>query len=174
MQVLLTKNVVKLGRKGDVKNVKSGYYRNFLFPRGFATLPTPALLKWAEEIRKKVMKEREEIVKQATMIKTQLEEKPYEIKVKTTDKDTLYGSIGAKEIVELLAREAAVKLDKKQVELKENIKKVGKYKINIELSEEVKAIIVLEVAAKDIAVKVPGKEKKAKQAKGLDKAEKAK
>jgi large subunit ribosomal protein L9 len=164
MQVLLTQNVAKLGRKGDIKNVKSGYYRNFLFPRGFATLPTPALLKWAEEIRKKIMKEREEIVKQATMIKQQLEEKPYEIKVKTTDKDTLYGSIGEKEIVELLAKEASVKLDKKQIELKENIKKVGKYKVNIELSEEVKATIILDVAAKE----------KTEQAKGLQKEKKAK
>ena len=159
MQVLLTKNVAKLGRKADVKNVKSGYYRNFLFPGGFATLPTPALLKWAEEIRKKTMKEREEIVKQATLIKQQLEEKPYEIKVKTTDKDTLYGSIGEKEIVELLAKEAAVKLDKKQIELKEHIKKVGKYKVNIELSEEVKATVMLEVVAKD-------KEKEKEKAEG--------
>jgi large subunit ribosomal protein L9 len=164
MQVLLTQNVAKLGRKGDIKNVKSGYYRNFLCPRGFATIPTTALLKWAEEVRKKTLKEREEIVKQATMFKQQLEEKPFEIKVKTTDKDTLYGSIGEKEIVELLAKEAHVKLDKKQIELKENIKTVGKHKINIELSEEVKATVILEVSAKE-KEKTADKAKKTKKAK---------
>ena len=148
MQVLLTRNVTKLGRKGDLKNVKNGFYRNFLFPRGLATQPTAPLLKWAEGIRKQTMKEREEIVKQAMEIKKQLEEKPYIINIKTTGKDTLYGSIGEKEIVDVLAKEAKVKLDKKQIGLKENIKKVGQYKINIELTEEVKAVIVLEVAAK--------------------------
>lgn len=166
MQVLLTQNVAKLGRKGDIKNVKNGYYRNFLFPRGFATLPSPALLKWAEEVRKKIMKEREEIIKQATAIKQQLEEKPYEIKVKTTDKDTLYGSIGEKEIVELLAKEANIKLEKKQIELKENIKTVGKHNVNIELSEEVKAKIIIDVSAKEkIEKKTSDKAKKKAKAK---------
>ena len=157
-------NVVKLGRKGDLKNVKDGYFRNFLYPKGLATVPTKPLLKWAEGVRKLIMKEREEIVKQANAIKEQLEKNPYTIIVKTTDKDTLYGSIGEKEIVDLLAKEAKVKLEKKQIELKENIKKVGKYKINIELSEEVKAAITLEIAAlqKD-KTESKSKEKKTKK-----------
>ena len=149
MKILLMQNVAKLGRKGDLKNVKNGYYRNFLFPRGLATIPTSPLLKWAEGVRTQIMKEREEIVKQATAIKNQLEEKAYTILIKTTDKDTLYGSIGEKEIVDLLAKEAKIKLEKKQIELKENIKKVGKYKVAIELSEEVKAVVTIDVAAKE-------------------------
>lgn len=154
-------NVAKLGRKGDLKNVKNGYYRNFLFPKGLATIPSAPLLKWAEGVRAQIMKEREEIIKQANAIKDQLEEKAYTIEVKTTDKDTLYGSIGEKEIVDLLAKEAKIKLEKKQVELKDNIKKTGKYKVAISLSDEVKATVLIDVVAKEKAKK----ETKAKKAK---------
>jgi large subunit ribosomal protein L9 len=152
MQVILTKNVEKLGRKGDVKNVKDGYYMNFLGPRKLAMVANPKLLKWAEKLRNKAVKEKEQINEQAAEIKKQLEEMTLILEAKTTDKDTLYGSIGEKEIIVELEKQAKIKLKKKQIVMDEHIKKVGKHKVKVNLTDDVQV---------DVKVEVKGKEEKA-------------
>lgn len=147
MQVVLTRNVEKLGHRGQVKNVKDGYYSNFLQPRGFAKVATPGLLKWAEKLETESVKAKAEVAEKAVEFKTKLESETYTVESKTSDKDTLYASVGEKEIIALLEGKANVKLDKKQILLDEHIKTVGVHAVKIKLSDSVTAEIKIEVIA---------------------------
>ena len=147
MEIILTQNVDKLGRKGEVKTVKDGYYMNFLAPRGLAKAATPKLLAWAEKMREQAIKEKEQIAEEAGEIKKTLEKLTIKLEEKTTDKDTLYGSIGEKELVKALEDQAKLKLKKKQLEM-EPIKTVGSHKVNVKLTDDVVAELTVEVKAK--------------------------
>ncbi|MFC1655369.1 50S ribosomal protein L9 [Patescibacteria group bacterium] len=148
MQIILTKNVENLGKKGDVKNVKDGYYRNFLAPRKVAKVANPNLLEWAKKLQEQSVKEKEEVVKNAEEIKKKLEGLTITFEEKTTDKDTLYGSIGEKELVKALEEQGKVKLKKKQIDMAEHIKTVGKHKVTVKLTDEVHAKVKVEIKGK--------------------------
>ncbi|MFC1809910.1 50S ribosomal protein L9 [Patescibacteria group bacterium] len=148
MQVILTKNVKDLGKRGEVKKVKDGYFRNFLQPKGLAFAATPNRLKWAEKEMEKIVKEKEQVSKEAENLVSLLESTTLSIETKTTDKDTLYGSIGEKELVKALEKEAKIKVDKKQIELAEPIKKVGVHKFKVKLTDKVVANVKVEIKAK--------------------------
>lgn len=148
MEIILTQNVENLGKRGEVKTVKSGYFRNYLAPRGLAFISTPKRLAWAEKEMEKLVKEKEEIAKQAEKIKEDIENTTLQIEAKTTEKDTLYGKIDEKELASELESQAKVKVDKKQIDLDEPIKKVGNYTFKVKLADEVVANVKLEVKSK--------------------------
>lgn len=162
MQVILTQKIEKLGRKGDVKAVKPGYYRNYLAPNGLAIVVTPARLKWAEGLQAKAVKEIEQVREHANEIKKQLEATPLVIEAKTTSKDTLYGSITEKNLVDIFKEQAKIKLEKKQIEIKEPIKKIGEHKVKIKLTDDVEVEVNIEVKAKETEKK-ESKKKKSKK-----------
>ena len=145
MEVILTRNVDKFGKRGDVKNVKDGYYRNFLAPKGLAFRATPARLKWAEGLRKESVKAKEEVAKKAEEYKKKLEKTTLLFEAKTTDKNTLYGSIGEKELIAELEKQVKIKLDKKQIELKEAIKTVGMHTVKVKLADDTTVDLKVEV-----------------------------
>jgi len=148
MQVILTKNVEQLGKRGEVKTVKDGYFRNFLAPKGLAFVATPKRLKWAEKEMEKIVKEKEEFAKEAVKYKETLEALTLSIEAKTTDKDTLYGKIAEKELIKELEDAAKIKVDKKQIELDKPIKTVGKHEFKVKLSDDVAATVKVEIKAK--------------------------
>ena len=149
MQIILTQKVEKLGRKGEVKTVKDGYYRNYLLPNGLAFTVTPKRLKWAEGLMDKIVKEKEELAQGATKYKEKLESLTLTFEEKTTDKDTLYGSIGEKELISALEDQAKMKIEKKQIDLAEPIKKVGIHEVKVNLAKGVDAVVKVEVKAKE-------------------------
>ncbi|MBA4336833.1 50S ribosomal protein L9 [bacterium] len=145
MQIILTRNVDKFGKRGDLKTVKSGYYTNFLAPKGLAFVATPARLKWSEKLRSESVKAKEEVSKKSGEYKKLLEGLTLTFEAKTTDKNTLYGSIGEKELVAQLEKVAKISLDKKQIEMSEHIKTVGTHKVGIKLADGVTAELKVEV-----------------------------
>lgn len=147
MQVILTKNVENLGKRGEVKTVKGGYFRNYLAPKGLAFTATPKRLAWAEKETEKIVKEKEELAKQAEKYKKEIEATKLTIEAKTTDKDTLYGKIDEKELVKQLEEQAKVQVDKKQIKLESPIKKIGEYEFDVNLTDEVVATVKIEVKA---------------------------
>ena len=149
MQIILTRNVDKLGKRGDVRDVKFGYYNNYLAPKGLAFVATPARLKWAEGLQEKAIKAKEEVAKKAEEYKKKLEGTTLTFEEKTTDKDTLYGSIGEKELIEALEEKAKISLDKKQILLKEPIKTVGLHKVAVNLADNVNIDLSIEVKGKE-------------------------
>jgi len=144
MQVVFLKDVAKVARKGDVRNVKNGYFSNYLMPNGIAAVATPTMLKRVEVLRKQLLMEKARVVEQAQEIKKQLEGKKFVLKQKSKA-DKLYGSITEKDVCEVIEKEAKVALTKENIVLSSHIKVVGNYEITIKLSEDVSAKVLLEV-----------------------------
>ena len=145
MQVVFTKDLKSVARKGEVKAVKDGYFRNFLLPRGLAVLATKSSVQEAEEHMKQVVIEKERIAEDAKEIKTKLKG----LKLSLTSKakgETLYGSISEKEIINAIEDQIKVRLEKKHVDIKEAIKTVGSHEVNIKLADGVEAKVTVEVA----------------------------
>ena len=138
MKVILRQNVDKLGRVGDVVEVKAGHARNLLFPQGFAYPATPGSVKKLEG-EKKV---RELKVKKETRIAEDLARRlsgaSLTFVMKAAEGDQLYGSVSAGDIVEKLT-EQGFEIDKRQVLLEEPIKILGVYTVEVKLHSEVTA-----------------------------------
>lgn len=146
MQVVLTQNVKNIGHKGDIKNVKDGYFQNYLLPNRLAEIATPAKIREAENIRKHQLLEKDRITEQAQEIQQKMKGLTISIKAKSRG-DKLYGSITEKEVIDALQQKINVRLDKQHLHLSEHIKTIGDYEIPVRLAEGVEAKFTLEVKA---------------------------
>ena len=146
MEVILLTDQRHLGRRGEVVKVKPGFARNFLLPQGVALEATPANLKYFAEQRKKIdarlAKEKEEIQE----IANRLAGVQVTIAKRVGETQTLYGSVTAADVAELLAAKG-ITVDRRQIELEGGIKTVGDHTVSIELHPEVKAEVVVTIVA---------------------------
>jgi large subunit ribosomal protein L9 len=132
MKVILKHDVKGLGREGDVKDVKDGYARNFLFPSGAAVkADTGALKNW--ERHRAEREERDRVEKdQAEATAERLRGLKLEVAVKSGEKNRLFGSVTNREIAELIAREG-IEVDRHAIHLREPIKTVGDHRVDVRL-----------------------------------------
>ncbi|HZK00392.1 MAG TPA: 50S ribosomal protein L9 [Tissierellaceae bacterium] len=145
MKVILLEDVKGLGKKGDLVNSKTGYARNFLFPKELAIEATPAnMKKWEEEMKEKETKMQKE-KEQALELKTKLERTTVELKGKGGEGGRLFGSITSKDIAEALKKQYKISIDKKKIELKENIKTSGITDIEVRVYPEITANLKVNV-----------------------------
>ncbi|MFY9115249.1 MAG: 50S ribosomal protein L9 [Dethiobacteria bacterium] len=132
MKVILIKDVDRVGRKGDIKNVADGYARNFLLPRKLALEATPARLKeaekWQEQRRKKDAKEEQIAQEMADNLKG----KELIFRRPAGKEGKLFGSVTAGDIASLL-QEKGLKIDKRNIEIEEPLKKIGTYEVTLKL-----------------------------------------
>jgi large subunit ribosomal protein L9 len=147
MELILKEDVQNLGFKDDVVTVKNGYGRNYLIPKGLATMATPSAKKvLAENLRQKAHKEKEAVDaanKTAEAIK-QLEVK---IQAKVGAGDKLFGSVTNADLADALAKEGH-EIDKKYIMIKGgSIKRAGPYEAQIRLHREVLVDFNFEVIA---------------------------
>lgn len=145
MKVILVQDIKKMGLKGEVKEVADGYARNFLIPQGLAIEATASKLKETMERQKSEKKKKDQEKSRAQALKQDLDGQKIEIKVKTGTNDKLFGAITNKEISELLQAKYKVSVDKKKIDIKEPIKHLGKYKINLKLYQGIQSTMELEV-----------------------------
>jgi large subunit ribosomal protein L9 len=144
MKVILKDAVENLGARGTVVEVKDGYARNFLIPKGLAMKYTNGAIKVLHQERKmyetKQIKEKEDAL--------QLSEKLSSIELtvlrRAGDQDVLYGSVTPTDIADLL-EEKGFKVDKRKIILHEPIRKLGDYSVKIRLHSEVVPTIKLTV-----------------------------
>ncbi len=145
MKVILQAEVKALGKKGQVCEVADGYGRNFLLPRGLAVEATTGNIqdmahkKAAEEKRKDKEKQT------ALTLAQRLQELIIEVTTKTGEGGRLFGSVTNKEIAETLKKRYAIDLDKRKLEVKEPIKALGTYVIQVKLHPDVIAKIQVQV-----------------------------
>ena len=104
-QVILLKDVPQLGQKGAIKEVKDGYFRNFLMPRRLAELATPARIAGLRAIEDKQKDEKNKLEKESQDELLRIGERILVFKVKTTPKGSLYRAFSEKEIAERLESE---------------------------------------------------------------------
>lgn len=145
MKVILLKDVGKIGRKFDVKEVSSGYAANFLFPKGLAEVATPAKLKKFEELKKQHDEERK--VQNELLLKNikGLSKTKIELRVNANEKGHLFKGIHVDEILEALKVQAHIDLTADMIVLKGPIKALGEFKIDVEVNEK-KGSFKLEVS----------------------------
>ena len=140
MKLLLSQNVSKLGKIGDVVEVAEGYARNYLLPQRFAVAPTDANLKAVEaakaEYLAKVAAEVAELEAKADLVRG----KEVSIAVRANEEGHLYGSVGPAQISAALAEEN-VFIEPKYITLDEPIRQLDKYDVTVVFSEEVTATI---------------------------------
>lgn len=144
MQVLFQQNVAGVGRKGEVKNVKEGFYKNFLAPRKLAIIASEGKIKEAMEMRKHEVVRKDRLTEEAKEIAKRIDGTVIVIKSKAKG-DKLYGSISEKDIIEALREKANVELEKDHLKMSEHIKVVGSYEIPVHIAEGADAKIVVEV-----------------------------
>ncbi len=139
VKVLLLKETPGLGKEGEIKEVNRGYAENFLFPKGLARLVNEevANILQVKSLKEKVQQERKQ--KEAEEIKKTIENNVLIIKARAGKEGKIFGSVTAKDLTEALLRQLGVKIDKKEVELEESIKKLGEYNYLIRLFGGLKA-----------------------------------
>ena len=147
MKVILKQDVEKLGKAWDVVNVKDGYARNFLFPRGFILAATKENLKLKEKLEasKAVLVEKNK--KEAQGLAKKLQGESFTLTREATAEDKLYGAVDAQELEKLLKNQG-YDIDKKNILLAEPIKSLGSYSVDLKLHPEVTATIKVWVVKK--------------------------
>ncbi len=137
MKVILLDNIKGVGKKDEIINASDGYARNFLLPKKLAVEANPenmSKLKAKEDSNQyKKSVEKEEAQKLAEKLKGIL----LKIAVKAGENGKIFGSITAKEIADNLREQYKIEVDKKKIELKEPIKILGSFTVNIKLYEGV-------------------------------------
>lgn len=147
MEIILLQDVNKLGQKDDLVNVKNGYGRNFLIPKGYAIAATSAAKKThAENLKQRAHKE-EKIILEAQELASRMAGLKIEVGAKTSSSGKIFGSVNTIQIAEAL-KEKGFEIDRKSISLPEDqIKEVGNYKAVIKLHREVKVEIDFEIKA---------------------------
>ncbi|MCD6407465.1 50S ribosomal protein L9 [bacterium] len=148
MKVIFLKDFENKGKRGEIKEVKDGFARNFLIPQQIAIEATPSNIRMIEEMEKVAERKREKKLKQAKEIKKKLKETSITINMKAGQDDKLFGAITSEMIAEAIKKQANLEVDRHQIVLEEPIKKLGIYKIPVRLAEgvegEVKVWVVRE------------------------------
>ena len=150
MKLILTAEVDHLGSSGDIVEVKDGYGRNFLLPRGLAIVASRGAERQAEEIRRAREIKSVKGLEHARELKTALEGLgPVQLSVKSAgDSGKLFGSVTPADVVAAIKKAGGPNLDKRTVQLpKAHIKSVGTYPIDVRLHPEVDASVSVNVVA---------------------------
>jgi len=140
MRVILLQNVEKVGKKYEVKEVKNGYARNFLIPKGLAKPATKEALKWLEVQKEIEAKKAEEELKKIQDFVAKIDGLELVFPVKIGEKGELFESINNQKISEKL-KEMGFEIKKTQIDLKEPIKELGEFPIKIHFEHNLEAEI---------------------------------
>jgi large subunit ribosomal protein L9 len=147
-QAILLEDVDQLGQRGDPVDVSPGYLRNYLIPRKLAAAATPGALEEAQrrrEVTEKAEKARSEREEQAASL---LSKTVLTIHQRAGEDGKLFGSVGAKEIVEAIRDARDLRIDRRKVLLEQPLREIGTHMVEIELADgtiaSVKTIITEE------------------------------
>ena len=144
MKLLLKEDVDGLGFCGDEVEVKDGYGRNFLIPKGRALLATPNNLKAFNHQKRVVQGKVTKVIAAAQAVADEIAKLTCLVKKKVGDTGKMFGSVTAQEVADLL-KDQGVEVDRRKIQIAEPIKKSGEYKIPVKLHSEVTAEIKLVV-----------------------------
>ena len=140
MKVIFIKDLKKQGKKGEIKEVKDGYAKNYLIKNGYAVQMNEknlgTLAKEQKEAKEEDSKNREE----AEILKEKLEKEEFLFKVKTGEGDRVFGSVSPKQLKDELHKKG-YKIEKRQIEMISNLASLGYHNVNIILYKNIKATI---------------------------------
>ncbi|MBI2060187.1 MAG: 50S ribosomal protein L9 [Nitrospirae bacterium] len=146
MEVILQKDVEKVGRAGEIVKVRMGFARNFLLPRGLAVLATTRSVRQVEHLRKTAEAKAKRMLRDVQELAKQIEQAEIQLKVKVGDQGKLFGSITSKDLEEALQK-TGITVDRKAILLGEPAKSVGAYSADVRLHTDVTAKLKFWVVA---------------------------
>ena len=144
MKLILIKDVPGLGFQDEKVNVKDGYGRNFLIPKGLGVLANKSNSRVLEEKLKQTIKKQEEILKSAEKIANKIGDLNLEIKLKSGADDKVFGSVTTAQITKILS-EKGFEIDKRNVTLSSKVNSTGEYTVFLKLHKDVTHEIILNV-----------------------------
>ncbi len=157
MEVLLIKDVERLGKRGSHVTVKSGYARNHLLPLGYAVLANAENRRRIEKVRVKWLAEEAKLLDELRELAGHLAKLDLLIVEKASETGHLFGSVSEKTIAEAV-REAGINLDPKVIRLEHHLKEVGNYEVPVQLHEEVQVTVPVRVRAEGREDWLPGQD----------------
>jgi large subunit ribosomal protein L9 len=145
MEIILKKNVDKLGYANEIVKVKPGYGRNFLIPQGYAVLATASAKKAHEEVMRQKAHKETKILAEAQELGTKLEGTSVTITTKAGENGKIFGSVNTVQLSEAL-KAAGIDVDRKSLKIKnEPIREVGSFEATANLHKDVQATVKFEV-----------------------------
>lgn len=148
MKVVLLSDVRHTGRRGEVVNVKPGFARNFLVPQGLAMPATAGNLKLFEQQRKKIDAKHARERDAAAQVAADLAGVRLQIGKRVSEAGTLYGSVTASEVAELLAKKG-IEVDRRRIDLVGGIKTPGDHAVRVDLHPEIVAELTITVVPEE-------------------------
>lgn len=146
MKVILKKDVNGTGKAGEIANVNDGFARNMLIPKGFAVEATPANVRVLEKEKAMIEQQAADNKANAEKLAGEFKDKKIVIKTKAGEGGRLFGSITSKDIADAVKAQLGIEIDKKKIDLEGPIKQLGTSRVPIKLYQEIKGILVVEVA----------------------------
>ena len=150
MKVILLENLRKIGSIGEVIDVKRGFARNFLIANKKALYASKENIKEVEKIKNELSKKDLEKKKVAKDIFDKIKLKEYVIKKLSTENKELYGSVKPTEISKIIKDEDNLEIAPSMIQLMDDIKSLGEFKVNINLHSEVQAEIKIKVIPAEV------------------------
>ncbi|HUS70163.1 MAG TPA: 50S ribosomal protein L9 [Anaerolineae bacterium] len=149
MEVILLKDVPRLGRAGELRKVAPGYARNHLIPKGLAVFANEGAVKELEQKQQLEARREKQLEAEAQALAEELEGLTLTIYAKTGEKERLYGSVTSGDIAEALEKETGRIIDRRKIELEEPIRQLGIYSVPVRLLSDLSPLIRVDVLARD-------------------------
>ena len=146
MEIILKQDIKKVGEKDDIVNVKPGFGRNYLIPKGYAILATASEKKILAENIKQAQFKQEKIKLDAEAIAAKLEGVKLNIGAKAGESGKIFGSVNTIQIADALKKQG-FEVDRRRITFEEEPKFIGEYIANLNLHKEVKVQVPFEVIA---------------------------
>ena len=150
MKVILLENIKRIGSIGEIIDVKRGFARNFLISKKKALIASKENIKEVEKIKLDLNKKDQDKKKEAKLIHEKIKNKQYEIKKLSTENKELYGSVKPTEISKIINEKDGIEIQPSMIQLMDEIKSLGDFKVNINLHTEVQAQIKIKVVPAEV------------------------
>ncbi|MDD5590790.1 MAG: 50S ribosomal protein L9 [Dehalococcoidales bacterium] len=171
MKVIFLEDVPRVARSGDIKEVADGYARNFLIPKKLALVADAAAIKLAEARCRAKARQQAETEAELQELARQIDGKEITLKARVGSKDRLYGSITSADIAVEMEKNEGIVIDKRKIDLEENIHQLGSYEITVRLGKEITPKIKVNVIEEKIEDGAEAKTEKKVKEKAEEKAE---
>ena len=147
MKVILLENITKIGSIGEIIEVKRGFARNYLIANKKALYASKENIKEVEKMKNELNKKDLEKKKEAKNISEKLKSKQYIVKKLSTENNELYGSVKPTEISKIILENDKIEIKPSMIQLMNDIKSLGEFKVLINLHSEVQVQIIIKVVA---------------------------
>ena len=145
MKVILLQDIKNVGKKDEIINNSDGYARNYLFPKKLAVEATKDNLNQLKARQDTAKRKKEQEKEDAKQLAEKLKKITLSIQVKAGENGKIFGGVTAKEIAENLKEQQSIEIDKKKIMVKETIKALGNYSVEIKLYEGISANLAVSV-----------------------------